>query len=141
VCGFDVGGFDESTFDRKLLVALFHPEPETCERAALLLGIQRPPGAAEGLERRYRDTGDPFLQRQIVLALDRIGGDVAERVLADARVHRSMIVRAEALRCLIARGGPAGRGAALAAKADPSAHVRWTAFRPPAGWQERWRPG
>lgn len=129
-CGFDIRAFENASFDQKLLVALFHPEPETAVRAAFLLGLRRPPEAAAALERRYHDTGDPFLQREIVAALDRIGGPEAARVLEDAQRHYSMIVRAEALRRLIRRGGPAGEAAAAAARADPSAHVRLMAFRP-----------
>jgi HEAT repeat protein len=97
-CRFDIRGFEEASFDDKLLVALFHPEPETSERAAFLLGVRKPPGAAEALERRYHDTDDAFIQREAVAALDRIGGPEAERVLADAAQHYSMIVRAEATR-------------------------------------------
>jgi HEAT repeat protein len=130
-CGFDIRAFEEASYDEKLLVALFHPEPETSERAAFLLGVRKSPGAAHALERRYHDTGDAFLQRQVVAALDRIGGPEAKRVLADAATHYSMIVRAEALRRLIRRGGPEGDVAAAAARADPSAHVRLMAFKPP----------
>jgi HEAT repeat protein len=129
-CGFDIRAFEDASFDQKLLIALFHPEPETAVRAAFLLGLRQPPEAAAALERRYHDTGDPFLQREIVAALDRIGGPEAARVLDEAQRHYSMIVRAEALRRLIRRGGPAGEAAAAAARADPSAHVRLTAFRP-----------
>lgn len=128
-CGFDIRWFDNASYDEKLLVALFHPEPETSERAAFLLGIRQAPGAAAALERRYHDTGDAFIQREIVAAVDRIGGPEAERVLDDASRHYSMIVRAEALRRLIRRGGPAGSAAAEAARSDPSAHVRMMAFR------------
>lgn len=130
LCGFDIRSFESAPFDAKLLVALFHREPETAERAAFLLGVRRTPGASEALARRYRETNDPFLQRAIVIALDRIGGTVADRVLDDARRHASMVVRAEALRRLIRRGGAAGEAAAAAARADPSAHVRLMAFKP-----------
>ncbi len=94
-CGFDIAAFESASYDDKLLIALFHPEPETSARAAYLLGFRRPPGAAEALERRYHGTDDPYLQREIVLALGRMGGAVAERVLADAKANRSAIVRAE----------------------------------------------
>lgn len=130
-CGFDIRAFEAAPFDDKLLIALFHPEPETSERAAFLLGVRKPPGAAAALERRYHDTGDAFIQREVVAALDRIGGPEADRVLADAVGHYSIIVRAEALRRLIRRGGPEGEAAAAAAHADPSAHVRLMAFKPP----------
>ena len=41
-CGFDIRAFENATFDEKLMVALFHPEPETSERAAFLLGVRGP---------------------------------------------------------------------------------------------------
>ena len=131
-CGFDIRAFEEASFDEKLLVALFHPEPETSQRAAFLLGVRRSPGAAEALERRYHDTGDPFILRAVVAALARLGGPIADRVLEDAKAHYFIVVRAEALRRLILRGGAAGDAAAVAARADTSAYVRQMAFRPPA---------
>lgn len=131
-CGFDLRAFEDASFDQKLLVALFHPEPETTERAAFLLGVRRSPGAAEALERRYHGTHDPFIQRAVVAALGRVGGEAADRVLQEARAHESVLVRAEALRRLILQGGAAGEQAAREARADASAHVRRMAFRPPA---------
>lgn len=130
-CGFDIRAFENASFDEKLLVALFHPEPETSERAAFLLGVRGPTGAADALERRYHDTGDPFILRAVVAALARIGGPAADRVLEDARAHYFIVVRAEALRRLILRGGDVGSAAAEAARTDPSAYVRQMAFRPP----------
>lgn len=131
-CGYDLRAFEKAPYDDKLLVALFHPEPETTERAAHLLGVRRPPRAAAALERRYRSTGDPFILMAVVAAIANVGGPEAERVLMDARVHDSMLVRAEALRRLILRGGEAGEAAAAIARADPSRYVREMAFRPPA---------
>lgn len=127
-CGFDIRAFEDASFDDKLLVALFHPEPETSERAAFLLGVRKPLGAAEALERRYHDTADPFLQRAIVTAIDLIGGPVADRVVDDGSRHYSIIVRAEALRRLIRRGGAVGEAAAASARTDSSPHVRLAAF-------------
>lgn len=95
-CGFDLAAFEAAPYGDKLLVALWHPEPDTAERAAHILGIVKPAGAADALERRYRATSDPYLQREIVRALARLGGPAAERVLTDARAHRSVIVRSGA---------------------------------------------
>jgi len=139
-CRYDIRNFDESSFDEKLLVALFHPEPETSERAAFLLGVRKPPGAAAALERRYHESGDPFLQRTVVGALALIGGPEADRVLADAKGHYAVLVRAEALRRLILRGGEIGAEAGATARADASPYVREMALRPPAP-RIRWELG
>lgn len=93
-CGFDLAAFAAAPYEGKLRIALYHPEPETARRAAWLLGVRGRPGAAEALERRYRDSRDPYLQRDSVTALARLGGPAAERVLADASGHPSIIVRA-----------------------------------------------
>ena len=130
-CGFDIRSLPSGRFDDQLLGAIFLPEPEVVEEAAFLLGIRRPPGAGRALERRYHETGNPFVQREIVIAADRVGGPEADRILADARTHYSVVVRGEALRRLVRRGGEVGDEAAAAARADPSPHVRLMAFRPP----------
>ena len=130
-CGFDIRDLVSPRFDDQVLGALFLGDPEVMEEAAFLLGLRRPPGAGPALERRYRETGNPFVQREIVIAIDQVGGREADRVLADARTHYSVVVRGEALRRLVRRGGQEGEEAAAAARADPSPHVRLMAFRPP----------
>jgi hypothetical protein len=120
-CGFNIRGFDQAGYGEKLLTALFHPEPDTSIRAAFLLGFRQPPRAVEALIRRYRDTTDPFLQREILTALNRVDIPEGRTLLHEAASHPSVIVRGEALRCLIARGDAS---AVETARQDPSHHVR-----------------
>jgi HEAT repeat protein len=103
-CGFDLAAFDRAPFDEKLLMALFHPESQTALRAAVLLGRRQPPEAAVALERRYRESDDPYLQRAIVEALVCIGGEPAARIVRAASRHPSVIVRQAAQRCRPRRG-------------------------------------
>jgi len=98
-CGFDLAGFDRAPFDEKLIVALFHPEPQTARRLAATYQLAGQPEAAAALERRYSESDDPYLQRAIVEALVRIGGEPAERILRMASRHPSVIVRQAAQRC------------------------------------------
>lgn len=129
-CDYDVRVHRDAGFDQDLLRDLDDPEPETAVRAAFLLGVRRAAGAAEALERCYERTVDPFLQREVVAALDRVGGPIAERLMTRASTSPRVVVRAEALRRLIRNGGSCGEGALIAARSDASPFVRLAALRP-----------
>ena len=100
-CGAKVSSFDDQTFTVKLVRALSHPEPETRMRAVYLLGETKTKSAFDALTQLYRNTIDPFLQAEIVKALDKIGDDATVGFLIEALRHPSFIVRQEAAGALM----------------------------------------
>ena len=99
-CGANVSSWDKQAFTVKLVQALSHPEPETRMRAVYLLGETRTVAAFGVLAQLYRNVIDPFLQAEIVKAVDKIGGDSAVNFLIQALRHPSFIVRQEAANAL-----------------------------------------
>lgn len=83
----------------KLTWALGHPEAETRQRAAWLLGEERDPNAIEALEKVAATSDEPYLAREAVRALARIGPS-ARNVLSALRDHPALMVRSEARRVL-----------------------------------------
>ena len=96
-CGQNISSPDEKTFTDKLLQALSHPEPTTVMRAVYILGEKGSRHAVEPLLALFKQSRDPFLQREILIALGKIG--VVSAVIEALR-HPSFIVRAEAANVL-----------------------------------------
>lgn len=83
----------------KLTWALGHPEAETRQRAAWLLGEERDPSAIQALEKVAATSEEPYLAREAVRALARIGPS-ARSTLSALSDHPALMVRSEARRML-----------------------------------------
>ena len=94
-CGLDTVTFYEGKkYVDKLLIALDHPEPETAERAAWILGELGEERAVEKLGIIANTTPDVFLARAAAEALAKIKAPQARELLADiARSHKARMVR------------------------------------------------
>jgi soluble P-type ATPase len=78
----------------KLIAALNHPEPETSERAARLLGNLREELAVGDLIKLVSTTPDVYVARAAVEALAEIGTPQARKFLASvAQNHKASMVR------------------------------------------------
>ena len=84
----------QETLDEKLMWALGHPDTETAERAAAILARRGHRGAIPALARLVDGTDDPYRAAAAVRALTSFAGDpAADRALAAARRHASIVVR------------------------------------------------
>jgi hypothetical protein len=95
-CRSDLAELDQRTWRRKLLGALFHPEPITRQRAAFILGELHDEDALDTLARLLTRSTDQFLCAEIVVALValvRRGGAVAEAALNHAQQDPSPSVQ------------------------------------------------
>jgi soluble P-type ATPase len=94
-CGLDIptlwGG---KNYVEKLIAALSHPEPETSERAARILGHLREERAVGDLIKLVSTTPDVYVARAAVEALAEIGTLQAHKFLASvAQNHKASMVR------------------------------------------------
>lgn len=94
-CGLDIPAFWKGKdYVEKLIAALDHPEPETEERAARILGNLGEVRAVQSLIALVGRTEDVYVARAAVEALSRIGTSQARDFLAQvARSHKARMVR------------------------------------------------
>ena len=94
-CGLDTVTFYKGKkYVDKLLIALDHPEPDTAERAARILGDLGEERAVGKLGELANTTPDVFLARAAVEALTKIRTPRAREFLASiARSHKARMVR------------------------------------------------
>lgn len=123
-CQARLAELDQRAFTAKLIAALGHPEPETRQRAAAILGERGERDAVGPLQRLLASTTEPLLATEIVTALGRIGGTEVEAPLLAALEHPAFAVREAAVAALLARGGAAAETARARAAVDPSPSVR-----------------
>ena len=93
-CGADIAEHDQKSFDEKLIQALGHPIRETAGMAVWILGERKTDEAVAPLVRLFEMTDDPFLQREILDALDKIETeDALNFIMASLEHHISMVRR------------------------------------------------
>jgi HEAT repeat protein len=92
-CGADLTKEAQSTYEEKLIQALWHPEPTTPIRAATLLGEIGSKVAIEPLLELVNSSRDPYIQEAAVVALGKIGDRRALPYLERWRAQGSVRVR------------------------------------------------
>jgi len=94
-CGQDIPTlWRGKSYVEKLIAALNHPEPETSERAARILGNLREELAIGDLIKLVNTTQDVYVARAAVEALAEIGTPQARKLLASvAQNHKASMVR------------------------------------------------
>ena len=94
-CGLDIPTlWRGKNYAEKLIAALNHPEPETSERAARVLGNLREELAVGNLIKLVGRTPNVYVARAAVVALAEIGTPRARKFLASvARNHKASMVR------------------------------------------------
>lgn len=102
-CGADPARFHELPYEDKLLLALRHPVMDYRLMAIMVLGARRSERAVPVLHALLETEDNVYLLRQVVLALDRIGGPQAMAVLVAATGHRARVVRELAQELLAGR--------------------------------------
>jgi HEAT repeat protein len=122
-CHSNLTALDQRSFTTKLVAALHHPEPETRQRAAYILGERRDGAAVQALGEILLTTSEPFFACEIVAALGKIGGREAETLLLRALDHKAFLVRLAALQVL-GHAGDAAAAALQRAARDASPSVR-----------------
>lgn len=95
-CGADISADDQQAFDAKLVNSLERAERETVRTAVRTLGKRQAVEAVEPLKRLFDRTDDPFLQRDILDALDAIGTEDALNFIMEALEHHISMVRRRA---------------------------------------------
>jgi HEAT repeat protein len=123
-CRGDLARLDQRSFEEKLIAALRHPEPTTRHRAAFILGELGTAAAVKVFAELLFETAEPFFASAMVVALGKIGGLDAERVLLRTLDHESFLVRQAAVQALIRCGGPIAEVALQHAACDRSPSVR-----------------
>lgn len=111
-------------FCEKLLRALNHPIGETRRRAAFLLGEKRVSEAVANLASLVAGDSDPYVAKEAVSALAKIGSSQALHAIERAASHRSFMVREGAVQALAAAGGRWTRLARRIADSDLSPSVK-----------------
>jgi HEAT repeat protein len=93
-CGADITEHDQKSFDEKLIQALGHPIRDTAGMAVRILGERKIVEAVVHLIRLFEMTDNPFLQREILDALNKIGTeDALNFIMASLDHHTSMVRR------------------------------------------------
>ncbi len=95
-CGSDVSEYDQKSFNEKLIQALGHPIWETAGIAVWILGERKTVEAVVPLMRLFDVTENPFLQREILGALDKIGTEDALNFIMKSLDHHVSMVRRRA---------------------------------------------
>lgn len=96
LCGADISEHDRKSFDEKLIQALGHTVRETVGMAVWILGERKTAEAVGPLMRLFERTDNPFLQREILDALDKIGTEDALNFIMESLDHRISMVRRRA---------------------------------------------
>lgn len=96
-CGADIKDYEKKDFEEKLINALRHPERETVQRAVWILGRLRSERAVEPLKELFNSTDNPFLKRQILVALSEIGSEMAKTLIRDCINSETGIVKKKAV--------------------------------------------
>jgi len=81
VCGADIREMSATSYQQKLLRALYHPEPTVPIRAATILGELGSRAAVGPLIELAASTSDLYLQEAAIVALGRIGDGQAASLL------------------------------------------------------------
>lgn len=94
-CGTEILAFWRGkTYAQRLIAALRHPEPETAERAAWILGELREETAVESLMALVEEGRDVYIARAAVEALGKIGTPRAgDFLITTAKTHPVAMVR------------------------------------------------
>ncbi len=95
-CGNDIALRDQKSFDEKLIQALGHPIRETAGTAVWILGERKTIQAIVPLIRLFEMTDKPFLQREILDTLDKIGTEDALNFIMESLDHHISMVRRRA---------------------------------------------
>ncbi|MGC9151178.1 MAG: HEAT repeat domain-containing protein [Microbacter sp.] len=80
-CGANQYALSEEEYDEKLIRALHHPEPMTPIRAAFILGERGVHKAVPDLEKVILENKDPYLVKEALEALGKIGLQESETFL------------------------------------------------------------
>jgi HEAT repeat protein len=95
-CGADITAYDQKGFDEKLIQALGHPVRETVGMAVWILGERKTTEAVGPLMQLFERSDNPFLQREILDALDKIGTEDALNFIMESLDHHINMVRRRA---------------------------------------------
>ncbi len=95
-CGADITSFEQKSFDEKLIQDLHHSDRETVRMAVRTLGRRRTLEAVDSLLLLFEMTDDPFLQREILDALDKIGTEDALNFIMESLDNHIDMVRRRA---------------------------------------------
>ncbi|HXY53594.1 MAG TPA: HEAT repeat domain-containing protein [Nitrospirota bacterium] len=95
-CGADLTVLDQKSFDEKLIQALEHPVRKTARMAVWILGERKTVETVAPLIRLFDVTENPFLQREILDTLDKIGTEDALNFIMESLDHHVSIVRRRA---------------------------------------------
>ncbi len=102
-CGADIVLYDQKSFDEKLIKALGHPIRETAGIAVWILGERKIAEAVAPLRQLFEWTDNPFLQRDILDALNKIGTEDALNFIMESLEHHISMVRRRAWEIINAR--------------------------------------
>ncbi len=102
-CGSDITEHEKKSFDEKLIQALGHPIRETAAMAVWILGERKISESVVPLIRLFEQTDNPFLQRAILDALDKIGTEDALNFIMESLDHHISMVRRRAWEIMDAR--------------------------------------
>ncbi|MCF6149693.1 MAG: HEAT repeat domain-containing protein [Candidatus Kuenenia sp.] len=92
-CNADILIYENMDYEKKLLNALRHTEPETVLRAVNILGRLKSEKAAEPLIALFKKTDSTFLKIAILKALNEIGISVAREFVKNRSDLETGIVR------------------------------------------------
>ncbi len=95
-CGADGTSLGQKSFNEKLIRDLQHPARDRVGMAVRRLGELKTAHAVAPLVRLFETTDDPFLQREILGALDRIGTEDALNFIMESIEHPISMVRRRA---------------------------------------------
>lgn len=95
-CRADLVDYEKKSFEQKLINALSHPERETVGRAAYILGRLKSVKAVKDLRSLFDRSGDPYVKREVLEALDLIGSQEAADFIRKAAQSDIAIVRRKA---------------------------------------------
>lgn len=99
-CGYAISEYESLSYEKKLICALKHPVRENRMTAVQILGELRSHMALPAFTSILEKEEDFYVIREIIQALNKIGGEESKELLRRLKTHKSKLVRKTACRTL-----------------------------------------
>lgn len=97
-CGYVIAEYESLSYEKKLINALHHPVRENRMMAIQVLGELHSRDALPIFASILETEEDYYVIRQIMLALEKIGGTESKKMLLHLQTHKSKLIRSAAKR-------------------------------------------
>jgi HEAT repeat protein len=97
-CGYVIAEYESLSYEKKLIRALRHPVRENRMMAIQVLGELRSRAALPMFASVLKIEEDFYVTREIILALEKIGGTESKKIIRRLKTHKSKLIRSAAKR-------------------------------------------